>query len=93
MSTDNRGSTVMLFFFFFVMAARILEDVQGETHWRQKDLKANAFLFGEWLYPAADYSLDNPFTKLATNQSRKESAAIGFHLEQRPSQMPRLVLF
>ena len=43
----------------------------GETHWRQR-YKTNAVLFGEWLCPAADYSLDNPFLKLATNQSRKK---------------------
>ena len=33
----------------------------------KETFKLNAVLFGEWLCPAADYSLDTPFTKLTTN--------------------------
>ena len=63
-------------FFFKVVARRISKNVLG------KPIQTNAVLFGEWLCPAADYSLDTPFTKLATNQGGKTSTTTGLYFEQ-----------
>ena len=73
---------MVMLFIFKVVARRISKNVLGKTHWGQGNIQTNAVLFGEWLCPAADYSLDTPFTKLATNQGGKTRAATGLYFEE-----------